>query len=340
MLDQTTALDHSLLHRHRLQLSGLLLDCWFSDEQYAQLCTRNLAQQECTDLTGPADTTLYLLDAESLRWPSLPRWPGETLDRQIANRQLAAAGLRGAYLHDPRVWQFYDSRRQLGVQLIRRPGATAVWESGGPLRAFLHWSYAQRAYAQQGRRLCHAATLGHQGKGILLVGAGGSGKSGTTLAGIAKDLDTVGDDYCLVEAGEKISAYPLYRILKQDAGGIERAFGKSAVNQFGTLNWQNKFEIHDNDLPRSPFVSRLEVIAIMVPKVAHLSHSSIQSISPGLAMRAFAPSSAFQLPDGEQAAITFAAGLCRQLPCYEMQLSNSASEIAEQLHHFLGSQVL
>lgn len=214
------------LHRRSLRLHDLRIDAWFSDPVYADLCERNLAC--ASDAGGAAQITLFLLDAASLDWPPPRRWGGDMLDRQAINVELARAGLHGAYLHDPRVWQFHSRDLRLGVQLIRHPGATPPWETGGPLRVFLHW-----AFAGSSARLCHAATLGLDGKGVLLAGSGGSGKSGTTLAGIAAGLATVGDDYSLVAQEEAVAAYPLYRLLKQDPAGVNRVWGADACKRFG-----------------------------------------------------------------------------------------------------------
>lgn len=330
LLADADALDRSRLHAYRFELPNLSIEAWFSDPGYAGLCARNLASASVPATGDRADLTLYLLDSESLGWPQPARWMHDVYDRQSANAELAHAGLRGAYLHDPRVWQFYAESARTGVQLVRRPGAMPAWESGGPLRAFLHW-----AYAAQQRRLCHAATLGMEGLGVLLVGAGGSGKSGTCLAGIANGLDTVGDDYCLVAQGETVAVYPLFRMLKQDPTGVARVLGGQAGSGLGAPNWQGKYEIHASMLDRQPFVPQLEIRAIVVPRVAHAGRSALRPIQPGLAMRSFAPSSAFQLPDGEHEAIAFAGALCRRLPCFELDLSVDAREIAGEIRAFL-----
>ena len=71
------------------------------------------------------------------------------------------------------------------------------WEPGAPLRSFLHWEYAAR-----GMRLVHGGTLGIDGRGVVLAGSGGAGKSGTVVAGIMVGLDSVGDDYVSVDQME------------------------------------------------------------------------------------------------------------------------------------------
>ena len=334
LLTKAQALDRSSLHRQRFNLAGLRIDAWFCDPDYTDLCSQNLAQVEGETFLEKADFSLFLLDSASLEWEPPPRWADDVFDRRTVNSILSQAGLNGSYLHDPRFWQFYSPSNHVGVQLIRRPGMLPPWETGAPLRTFLHW-----AYMSIGWRLCHAATLGLQSRGILLVGSGGSGKSGTALAGVAAGLQTVGDDYCLINP-VSLTTFPLYRILKENPSGVSRVFGTNANYNFGPINWQGKHEIHASVLPFPSFTEELKLGGIFVPRVAGLSKSRIRPISPGRAMCAFAPSSAFQLPDGEREAITFAADLCRRLPCMEIQLSENAEEIAATIRTYLENECL
>ena len=330
LLAAVAVFDRTRLTCLRLNSADLHFDAFFSDPGYAELCVRNLALRSRSE-ASPARVRLYLLDAEGLGWPRPAPWFGERFDRAQLNAALAAAGLRGTYLHDPRVWQFFDPAQGVGVQLLRRPGTWPAWESGGPLRAFLHWMHASDSVS-----LCHAGTVGVDGRGVLLVGAGGSGKSGTVLAAVAGGLDTAGDDYCLVgQAENAVWARPLFRILKQDPDGVRRAFGGSLADRLDPLNWQGKHEIHASRLPRDPFVDSLRIVAVVVPRIGGGRTSAFRPLEAARAMRALAPSSAFQLPDGERQGIVFAAALCRRLPCYEMSLSDNAAEIAASLEGFV-----
>ena len=60
------------------------------------------------------------------------------------------------------------------------------------------------------------------GRGALIVGASGSGKSGTTLAGLMNGLQSVGDDYVVVDQGATIVAHSVFKLFKQDLDGLKR----------------------------------------------------------------------------------------------------------------------
>ena len=329
--DKIIDVDKSCFTAQRLCLPSLNVDLYCTDSAYTEMCIKNIYQQNLLTDWQP-DVTFYCIDSESLDWSPPPPWPYEEYDRRAANQIYAEQGLHGAYMHDPRVWQFYDPQKKIAIQWIRRPGCLPLWESGGPLRTLLHWAYLEKQ-----KRLCHAATLGNENKGIVLVGAGGSGKSGTTLAGIAHGLKTVGDDYCLLDYRESVCAYPLYEILKQDHAAVKRTLDHEHMQKLPSLNWQKKYEIHNENLPCQPFIPRMQIAALVIPQIGNFKRSEFLEISPAYAMRAFAPSSIFQLPDSEEEGIAFAAKICRHLPCLTLHLSSDAEEISDCIKGYLNA---
>lgn len=327
LLDAAAALPRDALHRRSFSPFGVPITGFFTDPAYADMAAANIASMPGD---APADdaATLFLVDATSLGWTPPARLARE-YRRPLFNAAVAAAGLRAWYLPAAPMWQVYSPALRMGVQLVPRPGTTPPWESGGPLRTFIHWTLPE------GARLCHAGTIGTSDGGVLLVGAGGSGKSGTTLAGIAAGLDSVGDDYCIVSMdGEAIEARPVFRMLKQDPAGFRRVFGPAADH--GPVNWQGKWEIHASRLERQPLVERLSLRAIVMPRVAHLARSEIRPIPAPLALRAFMPSNVMQLPDGEAEGVRFTAELCRRLPTFELLLSPDRDDIAGAVSGLIG----
>ncbi|MCW5715884.1 MAG: serine kinase [Bauldia sp.] len=326
LLEAAAALPRAGLHRRWFSPFGLPIEGYFTDPAYADMAAANIAS---TPGNVARDTaTLFLVDAASIGWAP-PLHMAEEYHRPQFNAAMAAAGLRSWYLPAAPMWQVYSPGLRVGVQLVATRGRTPPWESGGPLRTFIHWALPD------GARLCHAGTVGVDGAGVLLVGAGGSGKSGTTLAGIAAGLETVGDDYCIVAMGpQSIEARPVFRILKQDPGGVRRVYGPDADH--GPVNWQGKWEIHVSRLERPPLAERLALKAIVMPKVALVERSEIRPIPAPLALRAFMPSNVAQLPDGEAEGVRFTAELCRRLPTFELLLSRDPDDIAAAIAGLVG----
>lgn len=316
------------LHHKTFVLEDLLIEAYFSDKNYADLCEANLVHIK--ELPHSHDKiTLYLLDSKSLNWPPPPRWFEPNYNRHIATNAFQKLHLWGSYLDHPRVWQCFDPKTNIGIQLIKEPEAMIPWESGGPLRHFLHW-----AYQGQGKLLCHAASLGMKNSGLLLIGPGGAGKSGTTLAGISHGLQTVGDDYCLIDP-KGPSAFALFQIIKQDPEGLERITLPIDKTDKLQINWQNKYEIHRSQLTSNAFVSFLNINALVILKIAKVSRCHLKLSSAGEAMKAWALSSSFQLPDHEKESITCISRLCKSLPIFELTLSQDTADISETIRKML-----
>ena len=73
------------------------------------------------------------------------------------------------------------------------------------MRNILHWWAASTS-----GQLIHAGALGRPDGGVLLLGAGGAGKSTTTLASLGSALRIAGDDFNLVDTAEPVTVHSLY----------------------------------------------------------------------------------------------------------------------------------
>jgi hypothetical protein len=245
-------------------------------------------------------------------------------------RQLEAIGLRGSYDTEHAIWQLYDPARRIGVQVASN-GTYPPWEVSFPLRNFLHWRYESL-----GLRLVHGATLGVDGVGILLCGEGGAGKSGTTLGGMMNGLTSVGDDYVVIDPrGAVPKAFPVMRLMKQDAGGLARlGFDLGNSNAVGP-NWQDKYELDLGDQPPGSRVRELSLAAIVLPRLAGGAESRLTPATQKEAMMALAPSTLRQLPGTLASGLGFMAGLARRLPSYHLELSADAAEITSTIRRLI-----
>ncbi|HUA77982.1 MAG TPA: hypothetical protein VMA86_09940, partial [Acetobacteraceae bacterium] len=232
-----------LLHRV-FRLPRIDLTVWFASERFAQLCEERLIQRQGAE-AAKARAEIYAMDAQLEGWAPPAKWDERTgFSSREFEQILAADGRRGFYHHDAPSWQVYETRTGFGVQCLPNALGVPPWELGSPLRLFLHW-----AYAAAGLRLTHAATLGYDGQGVLIVGPSGSGKSATTLAGLLHGLDSAGDDYVLVEDdGRAVTAHALFRPLKQDRDWLLRAGAAPEAVVPARSNWQGKIELDAEEI--------------------------------------------------------------------------------------------
>ncbi|MEO6396381.1 MAG: serine kinase [Devosia sp.] len=291
---------------------------------YLALCRRALVDDPRFAQAEQRPLHLSVLDYVS--HPQMPQseWVGEMYGAILTAKGLAAGGYEGTYELPSRLWQIYEIGTGRGVEALHEPGRFEPWVASFPLRNFLHW-----AYQSIGWRIVHAGTLAVDGKGVMIIGSGGAGKSGTTLSGVMAGLDSAGDDYVAMnlEAG-KVSASPVMRLMKQDHKGLARLGIDPGARGLGVPNWQNKYEFDFEVLGAGRRAQTIELKAILMPRIAHAERSSLRRAPAQAAMMALAPSNLQQLPGGWREAMAFTGEIARRLPAYYLDLGNDPAEIA------------
>lgn len=174
-------------------------------------------------------------------------------------------------------------------------GEIPWWERAAPLRPTLFF-----ALASANRHLVHSGAVGTPDLGcVLLAGPGGAGKTSLALAAVEHGLRYVGDDYVLLEDGV---AWNLYATAKVDTGpGRE----KTIV-----------------EVDRRSLIDALPVRVVVVPAIGG-RRVRLREISAAEALRALAPSTAFQMPFDRGAVLATLAQLVRRVPRYRLELDRS-----------------
>jgi hypothetical protein len=332
VLERLQSLPQGNAHGVNAKLPGLSIRIRSFDDGMAEAARRNLVRFSGAVPFPTLEMTVSILhegvpgSPAAARWsasePYMPHRVAETLDE---------ADLRAEYYFELDHWHVCDPSLGIAAQMMRRPGLYPPWETGAPLRPFLHWHYARR-----GMRLTHGGTLGLDGKGVLLAGAGGSGKSGTVIAGLLNGLQSVGDDYVLLNADKGINAYPLYATLKQDPAGYERlGLGRLLPSGQG-LNWQGKHQFLIGQIAPQGMPPSLEIGAMLVPHVADARRTTISAMPRAEAMMALAKSSIYQMPGERESGFRFFSMVARRLPCFRLDLGRQPAEITDTIGNFIG----
>lgn len=314
-----------------VRLPDLDVAVHLQDGVLARSIERNLVQTNGTSLNGRRQSIEIFIAHPGIygvpppaAWGDEPYWPHEiatSLDREA---------MRASYFHDLDHWQFFDAEAAFGVELMRGPDDYPPWEPSAPLRPFLHWHYASR-----GMRLAHCGTLGLNGSGILLAGSGGAGKSGTVVAGLLNGLQSVGDDYILLDANDEVVGYPVFASLKQDQAGFDRLGLKDRLAFSGPLNWQGKYEFRMGDICDGSPPAKLLIKALLVPRITGAVKTRIEPISRRDAMLAFAPSSIHQMPGERESGFAFFSRVANSLPSFALELGKDPADIAHTIAEFL-----
>jgi hypothetical protein len=329
LLDDARRVPDGPLLVRRLLAGRLRVKARFTDLALGALYTRRLAPDPLP--VDPADLHVDAFEPTPLGWPEPAEWADTTYDDGLFEAQLERAGLRAVYPYQAGLWLAYDPATGRALQLARDRRSLPVWDSGAPLRLPIHW-----AALEKGHRLVHAAVVGEGEKGILLAGPGGAGKSGTTLAAIAGGLNTVGDDYVMIELAQPPVAWPVYRLIKQDLAGIDR-FPELRERLAGiVLNWQGKVELDPEEWFPGSMVPRMELRAVAIPTIVGGAVTRLEPLPRGKAIEIVTRNTISQLPGDKRAAVSFFTALATRMPAYRLLLSEDPVEIAATLREFVG----
>lgn len=310
----------------RVQGGGVTLHCRSDLSAYRAAVARAYAP---ADAAAAADLRIIVLTEADLGAPIL-RWAESFYHERAVEGVLADSDLRLHYFQPAEFWQILDRSRGVGLQIMTDATGYPAWDPGSPLRNFVQWQVAGPT-----RGLVHAGTLGQEGNGVLLAGPGGSGKSATVLSGVLGGLQSVGDDYVMVEDGTPPRARSLFRTMKQDPEGLTRLGLDGALIADGSRNWQGKHQFSVTDLGAGSDPGSLNLSAILLPRVSGNAQSRVTPATAKEGFLALAPTGVSQIPGDRRHAFALAARLTRALPCYHLDLGTDPDEVAATLRRII-----
>ena len=319
-----TAFDGALHHRH-LEVAGTTIDVASNDPDYLAQAARALATRAGTDGRRCKIAVISAQDHAC----KMPVWQSGAFSERNLEAILAGTPYRLHYYSDLNFWQIFDADRAVGIQWMATKDAYPRWDSGSTLRNFVQWHFGTDTAS-----LLHGGTLALSGKGILLAGEGGAGKSSTVLAGIFGGLQSVGDDYVLVDA-KTLTARPVFDTLKQDEAGLRRLghWGHPAISL--VPNWQGKHQFYLPEVAHDALPASITLQAIALPELTHGARTTVVPISAKEAFLALAPSGVSQIHCDRARLFAVAAQVSRQLPAYRLRLGTEPGEIVDAIRRFL-----
>ena len=306
------------------------------DDEFTQTIAH--AERTSADNEKPL-TTVYVVVSDVLsQTPPPDHWPFPEESKEDYQRicwkpdlglAMSSDDLRG-------IWHLFDLSARTGVYWVRSKSDLPSWEFGSPFRHFIHW-----ASLHCGLTMVHGAAVGRDGKGVLLTGAGGSGKSTLTAAAIAEGWETTGDDFVLAATppGGQCVTYPIFDVMK--LGGMAESlfadFTSMALN--AERSSEEKALIPISAVAGGQFAKRLEVQAILALELTHQAESQIQPLSKIDAVGALAPSTMSILRTAVKETLRDCSTLARHLPCYRLGVGKDPNECLGVLRAFMQGSV-
>ena len=229
--------------------------------------------------------------------------------------------------------QIHDTAQNRALCIIPDAECVPGHARAAPFRHILGWHMPARGvFLVHGGVVCK--TIGGRRQGLLLVGAGGSGKSTTTLQCLAHGWDSAGDDYVATEAPADVAdptsrprAHALYASAKVDPRSIWTDLAAPAQFQSDSrVGARKSVYLIDRTFPgQTP--SNCELAGIIDLGVADEDHTQLRSCSHLQALLALAPSTVLQQTDFHPQTLAACTRLCQSLPCHSLRLGRDAPDV-------------
>lgn len=201
-----TAQAHAGATIRLIELAGVRIRLAFAGQQLLDEFMGALAHLQLDDPAGPADAVFHLWDTESTGIAMLPPpLPGQNFTDRGDLSGFSSARYRSAFHWSEYSVCVFDTETQVGAYWVDRVSNLPYWARSSPMRTLFHW-----LMERHGRQLLHAAAIGTDTGGVLIVGKGGVGKSTTSLSSLVEGLRFAGDDYVVVGFDPEPTVWSLY----------------------------------------------------------------------------------------------------------------------------------
>ena len=186
-------------------IAGKTIRLRFAGPALIPYVTRALEHASIEPVAQP-DLTINVWDSASTRskipdvawFKSYRQEPGVILSVREGSHCMA-------YQSNTGVLSFLDIAETTGYYWVADAERLPYYEVARPMSLLLHWWFHHEGY-----QMLHAAAIGLDGKGIVLAGKGGSGKSSTSLHWLEAGLGYAGDDLCIVRKAISPTVHSVY----------------------------------------------------------------------------------------------------------------------------------
>jgi hypothetical protein len=206
-----------------------------------------------------------------------------------------------------------------------------VYERGKPLaRLLAEW------YADQGLGLMHAGLVARDGRGVILAGRGGSGKSTAALAAARAGLEFLGEDYVGLElAGEAVTGHSVYGSVFLDRAAADR-FPELAPHRVDSRSAREPKSVVLLAGAGAGWLSRsASVRAVALCRVADEASGRVRPASRAEALMALGPSSLLQIHGRRGDSLERLAQLVQRVPCFRLELGRDLGSVAPRIDEIL-----
>jgi hypothetical protein len=178
-------------------------------------------------------------------------------------------------------------------------------------------------------KMIHAGLIARHGRGALVAGKGGVGKSTSVLSCLAAGFECLGDDYVgLAESGDAtFTGFTLFSSCCIHRENMRRFPDLRSLVSEPNYPEEEKLMLVLADRFRDSFVASVPISVILLPRMSGNRATSIRPASRVEALMSIAPSSLLLMPEATSDAFGLIARLVDLVPAYWLELGGSRDEI-------------
>ncbi len=212
---------------------------------------------------------------------------------------------------------FHSYSRTLMAADVQSGNAFVITESGmgqrgferaSPLRGPLSWLFAAR-----GRLIVHAAAIASEGRGVLLIGPGGAGKSTLASAALQTGWAFLGDDLVAISTSGPPEIFSLYCTAKARWASPFTLPDYTAVPEWHEADIKRIYRLDGHY--RSQIQSQASLNAVVLIERTH-GVPTMAPLSPAKAMATLAGTTHELLPGAGSELVMGLAPILRSAPCW------------------------
>jgi len=254
-----------------------------------------------------------------------PRMPESIRQRVMARRADLAPG--AGYQMD------FDATGRILTMMNPNSGSVDVcisdianlpqWERAAPLRSALGW-----ILRRSDRHLLHAAAVTNSQGAALLLGAGGAGKSTTSLRCRQEGMGFLGDDICVIEAKPNPRIFNLYGTAKtvwSDKGRFpeldQYLVTDPTIGDYKAVYAVNKSANH--------LIVDSSELRVLVLVDRSLPVGEWESIDPARVVALVASTTASFLPGSGRPMLAALSEIARRIPVIRLSVGQDPKQVAE-----------
>lgn len=199
-----------------------------------------------------------------------------------------------------------------------------AWAKASPFRIILSWLCNH--FRMQ---IVHGSAVAINGRGVLLAGAGGAGKSTTALACMLAGLDYLADDYCAVDpaAGKVHMVYRTAKLFKSSLDLMPALTGL-ICNLDRIAEEKGVIFLEPDDVNLVPTA---QLTAILLPRISSGSMTTLQPATRQDAVNAILPSTIGGLMGGTSVTPRLILELVRSVPAFHLSLGSDLNRVTDTI---------